>query len=360
MSAGRAPRAGREEQDLREARRARREARDRRERAAREIEEREREREQAPPPRAARDRERDARRSRQARPERDARRPRQARPERRTGKPPRRRSAGSELAQRILIGVPLAVVAIVFVDVGGIAFAALMAVVSVLCLIELNRMLARWRPAVWISYAAAVALVAAAHFGSDRTVLELAMATVPATFLAVAVRSPPARENMPTVSIAGTLLGIVWIALGFAHAELLRSLPHGNAIVIDVMLGTFLADVGAYLGGRMFGRRPLAPAISPNKTVEGLCLGMFTAVLAVFVAGRFQQTWLTEGQSLLLGLTIAVLGPIGDLFESVVKRDAGVKDAGSLFGAHGGALDRLDAILFTVVGGYYVWVGLLH
>ena len=347
MSTGRAPRADREEQDLREARRARREARERREHAAREIEARERERERVEAAEGPRERRADGP-------------SRRARAQRRPPRPPRKRSAGSELAQRILIGVPLAVIAIGFVDVGGVAFAALMALVSVLCLIELNRLLTRWRPAAWVTYAGAVAFVAAARWGTDRTVLELAMATLPVTFLVVAVRTPSTRDNMATVSIAGTLLGVVWIGLGFAHAELLRELPHGDAIVIDVMLGTFLADVGAYLGGRMFGRRPLAPAISPNKTVEGLALGMFTAVVAVFVAGRFQQTWLTEGQSLLLGVTVAVLGPIGDLFESVVKRDAGVKDAGSLFGAHGGALDRLDAILFTIVGGYYVWVGLLH
>jgi phosphatidate cytidylyltransferase len=276
---------------------------------------------------------------------------------RREPEPPRRRSPGSDLFARILVAVPLAFIAIVFVDLGGAAWMGLMAVISVLCLIELYRMLDRWRPAALVGYATAVALVIAARYGSDRTVLEVAMASLPVTFLAVVLEG---RQNMPTVAIAGTLLGIFWVGLGFAHAELLRQLPHGNSIVIDVMLGTFLADTGAYVGGRMFGHRPLAPAISPNKTVEGLFLGMFTAVLTVFIAGRFQQTWLTEGDSLLLGLTVAVLGPVGDLFESVVKRDAGAKDAGTLFGAHGGALDRLDAVILTAIGGYYVWVGLLH
>ena len=85
---------------------------------------------------------------------------------------------------------------------------------------------------------------------------------------------------------------------------------------------------------------------------------MLIAVLAVFVAGLYQP-WLTQGDALLLGVTVAVLGPLGDLFESVVKRDAGVKDAGSLFGAHGGALDRLDAVIFTVVAGYYVWLAVM-
>jgi phosphatidate cytidylyltransferase len=277
------------------------------------------------------------------------------RPSRSEQPEPRRR--GSDLLARVLVAIPLAFVAIVFVDLGGAAWMGLMAVIAVLCLMELYRMLERWRPAALVGYAAAVALVIAARYGSDRTVLEVAMASLPVTFLAIMLEG---RQNMPTVAIAGTLLGILWIGLGFAHAELLRQLPHGNSIVIDVMLGTFLADTGAYIGGRMFGHRPLAPSISPNKTLEGLCVGMFTAILTVFIAGRFQQTWLTEGDSLLLGVTVAVLGPIGDLFESVVKRDAGAKDAGTLFGAHGGALDRLDAVIFTAIGGYYVWVGLLH
>ena len=82
---------------------------------------------------------------------------------------------------------------------------------------------------------------------------------------------------------------------------------------------------------------------------------MLIAILAVFFAGLY-QTWMTHGDALLLGLAVAVLGPIGDLFESVVKRDAGAKDAGTLFGAHGGALDRLDAVIFTVVAGYYIWL----
>ena len=83
---------------------------------------------------------------------------------------------------------------------------------------------------------------------------------------------------------------------------------------------------------------------------------MFVAILAVFIAGQYQP-WMTKGDALLLGVAVAVLAPIGDLFESMVKRDAGTKDTGTMFGPHGGALDRLDAIIFTIVAGYYVWVG---
>jgi phosphatidate cytidylyltransferase len=181
------------------------------------------------------------------------------------------------------------------------------------------------------------------------------VAAVPAVFFLVLMR----RERVnATVSIAGTLLGIYWIGLAFSHAVLLRQLPHGGAILIDVLVGTFLGDTAAYVGGRAFGRRPLAPEISPHKTVEGLFCGMLVAFVAVLVAGTFQSEWLTTQHALLIGLGVAIIGPVGDLFESLIKRDAGAKDAGTLFGAHGGALDRLDGAMFTVVVAYYIWFAL--
>jgi phosphatidate cytidylyltransferase len=121
-----------------------------------------------------------------------------------------------------------------------------------------------------------------------------------------------------------------------------------------VLVGTFHGDTGAYLGGRLFGRRPLAPAVSPGKTVEGLAIGMACAVLGVWIASRYQE-WLPVSHALVLGLGVALVAPVGDLFESFVKREARIKDSGGLFGAHGGALDRLDAVLFTAVVGYYIW-----
>ena len=254
------------------------------------------------------------------------------------------------------MAVPAAIVAIVFVDLGGTAWALFMLAICLVCLHELYRLLARWRPAPAVGFAAAAAMVLAARFGTQRDVLEIAAATLPVAFLIVAARG---QSGMGTVSVAGTLLGAWWLGLAFAHAVLLRQLLHGNGVMIDILVGTFLADTAAYVGGRLFGRRPLAPSLSPNKTVEGLFCGMLIAVVAVFIAG-LNQAWLTKGNALLLGVTIAVLGPIGDLFESMVKRDAGIKDAGNLLGAHGGALDRLDAVIFTVVAGYYVWVAILH
>jgi phosphatidate cytidylyltransferase len=248
------------------------------------------------------------------------------------------------------------VVAVVFVDIGKTPFALFMVAIGVICLHELYRLLARWRPAALVGFAALAGMVLAARFGTQRDVLEIAAASLPVTFLVVIARG---HQAAATVAIGGTLLGVWWVGLAFAHAELLRQTHNGSGIVIDVLVGTFLGDTGAYIGGRLFGRRPLAPQISPNKTVEGLFCGMLVAILAVFVAGLYQP-WLTQGDALLLGLAVAVLGPLGDLFESLVKREAGLKDAGNLFGAHGGALDRLDAVIFTIVAAYYVWLAVMH
>jgi phosphatidate cytidylyltransferase len=254
----------------------------------------------------------------------------------------------------VIVGVPAAILAIVFIKLGGTAFALLMIAAGLACMSELYRLLERWKPVSVVGFAALIGMVLAARFGGLKDVVEVAMAAVPVLFGAVLMR---AHRGGATVAIAGTLLGIFWVAFAFAHAELLRQLPHGNGVVLDIALGTFLGDTAAYLGGRLFGRRPLAPSVSPSKTVEGLFCGMLIAIVAVFAAGLY-QTWLTQGDALLLGIAVAILGPIGDLFESLVKRDAEAKDAGTLFGAHGGALDRLDGVMFTIVAGYYIWVAI--
>jgi phosphatidate cytidylyltransferase len=275
---------------------------------------------------------------------------------RRPAPEPRRQRRSSDLLARILVGLPAAVVAVVFIDLGGIWFALLMIIAGLACLHELYRMLGRWRPAPLVGFAALVGMVLAARFGTQHEVFEVAVATLPVAFLVVLGRGQPKGA---TVAIAGTLLGVYWVGIAFAHAELLRQLQHGDGVIIDVAVGTFLGDTAAYVGGRMFGRRPMAPTISPNKTFEGLFCGMLIAILSVFVAGLY-QTWLTQGDALLLGVAVAVLAPVGDLFESLVKRDAGAKDAGQLLGAHGGALDRFDAVMFTAVAGYYIWSAMMH
>lgn len=277
--------------------------------------------------------------------------------ERRPRREPRERKPrrSSDLLRRILVAIPLAVATIIFIDLGGLQFLLFMLAAGLLCMYELYALLERWRPVSLLGFLALAGMMVAARSDGQGGVLGVMVAVVPVLLLAVLIRDQP----RPTVAMGGTLLGVYWIGLAFAHVELLRQLEHGNGILLDVLIGTFVGDTAAYAGGRLFGRRRLAPRISPNKTVEGLFCGMLLAVVAVYIAGLY-QTYLTQGKALELGVAVAVLGPLGDLFESVVKRDAGAKDAGTLFGPHGGILDRVDSALFTVVVGYYVWLSVVH
>ena len=254
----------------------------------------------------------------------------------------------------MLVALPAIALALFLVIEGGSIFALGLFALGCLCMHELYSMFARAHPARLAGFIALAGLLAAALYGNQFQVLLAAVAALPVLFALTLLQRRPSVGGM-----AITLLGIYWIGFALAHAVLLRDLHHGMGIVIDVLVGTFLGDTGAYLGGRMFGQRPLAPSISPNKTVEGLVIGMACAVLAVWFAGRY-QSWLPGTHALLLGLGVALAGPLGDLFESFLKREAGAKDAGRLFGAHGGALDRLDATLFTVVVGYYIWSAYVH
>ena len=271
-------------------------------------------------------------------------------------KRPPRRARRSDLLARVAVAVPAAIIALLFADLGGDYWMVLMIALGCICLSELDTLIARWKPVPVVGFLAVVAMCLCARYGSETAVVAAALAAVPLAFLAIVGRGQQAGATM---SIAGTLLGIYWIGFAVAQSVLLRGGFQGKGVVIDVMIGTFLGDTGAYFGGRMFGRRPLAIDISPNKTVEGLFCGMIAAIVSVFLAGLYQP-WLTHGDALILGAAIAVFGPLGDLFESLIKRDAGAKDAGRAFGAHGGALDRLDAVMFTVVAVYFIWTALPH
>jgi len=265
-----------------------------------------------------------------------------------------RRNTASDLGARVWIALPAAAYAIFIVWQGEWIFALGVLLLGFVCLHELFRMYDHVRPIRLAGFIGVIGLTAAAEYGGEHQVLLATVAFFPVVFLlALAL---PERNDLPlTGSMALTMLGTYWIGLAIAHAVLLRELPHGDGVVIAVLVGTFIGDTAAYLGGRYFGMRRLAPRISPNKTVEGLVFGVLGATLAVWCAGLYQD-WIGGWDSLALGAVVGVLAPIGDLFESKVKRDAGTKDAGTLFGAHGGALDRLDAALFTLVGGYYMWL----
>lgn len=274
------------------------------------------------------------------------------------GSPPRTRARfgapRSDLGARVLVALPAIALALFLVIEGGSIFTLGLFALGCLCMHELYWMYARAHPARLAGFLALAGLLAAALYGGQFQILLVAVAALPVLFALTLLQPRPS-----VAGLAVTLLGIYWIGFALAHAVLLRGLPHGEGIVIDVLVGAFLGDTGAYLGGRMFGRRPLAPRISPSKTVEGLLVGMAFTIAGVWLAGRYQD-WLPGSHALVLGLGVALVAPVGDLFESFVKREAGVKDSGGVFGAHGGALDRLDAVLFAAVVGYYIWFAYVH
>ncbi|CAN5423779.1 hypothetical protein BH10ACT11_BH10ACT11_18040 [soil metagenome] len=267
------------------------------------------------------------------------------------------KSGVSETMSRFLVAIPLAALAIATVVLGGGVFAAGMAAFSAGALIEFYAMTSKAKPFASVGVAVAIGLVVAAYFGDQYQMMIVALAALPMMFIAGGLRHSTAGL---TGSLAVTALGVMWIALPFSHAVLLRELPnHGSALVLDVLIATFLSDTTAYLGGRAFGRHPLAPTLSPNKTVEGFAFGLLGATLGFWFAGLYQD-WLPGLDALALGAAIAIAAPMGDLFQSMIKRDLDVKDAGSIFGPHGGILDRLDAVLFTIVVGYYLSVALVY
>jgi phosphatidate cytidylyltransferase len=156
-----------------------------------------------------------------------------------------------------------------------------------------------------------------------------------------------------TIAISGTVMGAVWIGGGLACLLLMRELPdHGRLAAITVLLAVWAGDTFAYFGGRLVGRHKMAPTTSPGKTWEGLVVGTAATIFVAFVA-LYHQHFLTIGQSIVLGVVIAFAAPLGDLFESLLKRDMDVKDTGRLLGGHGGMLDRIDALLFAAPAAYF-------
>ena len=159
----------------------------------------------------------------------------------------------------------------------------------------------------------------------------------------------------PTMNVAVTLMTFLYIAFLGSFAALLLTAPldHGIGLVLGAVLATIAHDIGSYFVGRWGGKTPLAPAISPGKTVEGLVGGSLATLLMCLVVVRAISPW-DGGKAFWLAVVVAVAAPLGDLSESMIKRDLGVKDMGALLPGHGGVLDRIDALLFVMPATYYL------
>ncbi len=260
----------------------------------------------------------------------------------------------SDTPSRVLYALPAIVFALFIVISGGLIFALGLIALGIAALHELYSMMRRVRPVDVVGFLTLAGMVMAALYGGDRQVLLALVCAFPVAFVGALLR--PRRENA-SWAIAVTLFGPLWIGLAMAHAVFLRDLPEGQGLLIDVLVATFLGDTFAYFGGRLYGRRPLAPEISPNKTLEGLIVGVIGGTAAFWFAGLYQD-WLSHGEAVILGVVVALAAPMGDLFESLIKRDLEVKDTGGLFGPHGGVLDRLDGVFFSVPAAFYVALAL--
>jgi phosphatidate cytidylyltransferase len=253
------------------------------------------------------------------------------------------------LVSRVLVAAALLPVVLLLIWAGGWWMVGLAAVAAMIALHELYVMTRDLRPVLLAGYAGTLATLIGAAWGPEWALAGF-FSTLPLAFLFKA-----AAGAMPSAaSVSVTVLGSAWIGLGLAHLVLLRELPeHGFLTLLTVVLAVFASDTMAFAAGRVLGRHKMAPQTSPGKTWEGFAAGTIVAVLVPFFA-FYDEDFLTVPESLALGAIIAVAGPVGDLFESALKRDVGVKDSGRILLGHGGMLDRLDAFLFTGVAAYYL------
>jgi len=153
-----------------------------------------------------------------------------------------------------------------------------------------------------------------------------------------------------------TLFGMAYTAWNLGHLMLIRDLPAGRGALLVLLFAIWGSDTGAYYAGSRYGRHRIFPAISPKKTWEGSVAGLAAAVVAATLATALFYPPLTVAAALLLGLAVGVAGQLGDLFESMLKRSAGIKDSSHLLPGHGGLLDRLDSLIFAAPAFYYLVV----
>jgi len=264
----------------------------------------------------------------------------------------------SALASRVLIaavGLPVVLAAL---WAGGWWLFGLVMPAALLALHEFFAMTRPLRPISLAGYAGLAGLLVAVQ---ESDLVWAIAALLLALAVAFLLKGLAATQGSSTVSVGVTLLGTAWIGFGLGCVLLLRAVPDfGFVAALAVLLAIFADDTAAYFGGRALGRHKLAPAISPGKTWEGFLFGTAAAVFVVFVAlYQDREEFLSIGQSLLLGVVVALAAPLGDLFESMLKRDMGVKDSGRLLAAHGGVLDRIDAILFAFPAAYFAVVAFL-
>lgn len=265
------------------------------------------------------------------------------------------------MRSRVLVAIPGIAVAIAAIVLGNPAFAVIVTVVAVLAVFEYLNLIAPLDPIRWPVYVGAALTVALPGILGTLDVDLPVHGVVAGVFASVVLTCVGAfmlhDRGEVTMRIAVSAFGALYVGLPLGLFVALRDLPHGAGAVTNILVGTWTFDTFAYFGGRLWGSHAVAPRTSPNKTVEGVVVGLVAGTLAVALAGVYMD-WLSVTDSLIIGVVVCGFAYLGDLFESLIKRDVGVKDSGALLGGHGGVLDRFDALFFTAAAGYLVTVWL--
>jgi phosphatidate cytidylyltransferase len=268
--------------------------------------------------------------------------------------PPDDGAGGEDLRPRVLTAAVLAAAALVVFALGPAPAVVLITAVVAVCAGELFDSLRRggYQPATLLGLVAAASIVPAAYWRGEAALPVVLALTVVFTLLWFLVG---VTRTAPTMNISVTVFGVAYVGLLGAFAALILTFPNGIGILIGVVVAVAAADAGAFFAGRRFGRRLLAPDISPNKTVEGVVGGGVVAVVVSWlVLGVIGLHPWDGGSAVALGLLVAVAAPLGDLCQSMIKRDLDLKDMGSVLPGHGGLIDRFDALLFVLPAAYYL------
>lgn len=206
-------------------------------------------------------------------------------------------------------------------------------------------------PARLIGFGAATIIYLSICLGNAQAILAVLTMSVILVFLGFLLQA--VRHSFDFAVLAKVLLGVFYVGFGFSHLTLIRQLPDGVTWVFLILVLGFAGDTIAFYVGKTWGKRKLFPTISPAKTVEGF-LGLIAgSVLAVLIYRSIFLPELPLYQALILGFIGSIIGQLGDLCESAIKRAAGVKDSGGSLPGHGGILDRIDCLLFIVPFVYY-------
>ena len=260
------------------------------------------------------------------------------------------------LITRALVGIVGAILALIVAYTGGIPLLVALIVLSILGLHEFYRMTRAYRPNLLAGYGGAILILIGAETGGLEGALRGTIYLFALTFLLHAIRG--LKPEM-IGEMAVTFFGAFYVGVGFSHVILLRDTPaFGVSLAFVVLIATWSSDTVAYTVGHFLGQRPISPVISPKKTVEGTLAGFVGTIVVVLIVGK-QLGWMGSGQFFVLGLSIAIAAPLGDLFESYIKRASQVKDAGTIIPGHGGILDRFDSLFFTATAAYYVVTALV-